>query len=61
MRGGDFCMKNILSGKKTYIGCAVLAIYAVAGLLIGKVEPVVAGELVLESIVFAMMRLGISK
>ena len=54
-------MKNILSGKKTYIGCAVLAIYAVAGLLIGKVEPVVAGELVLESIVFAMMRLGISK
>ncbi len=54
-------IKEKLKGYKTYAACIALAVYAVAGFIVGKVDGVTAGELVIEALAIAGLRAGVSK
>jgi len=52
---------NVLNGYKTYIAAAGLTVFAVLGLIYGKLSGVEAGTLVIEAIAIAGLRHGIAK
>lgn len=54
-------MKNFLSGHRTYIASAALALYAVLGFALGLVEPGKAFELLSESGAIAALRAALAK
>lgn len=51
----------MLSGKKTYLASAALALFAVLGFFTGQLDQAKAIELLIESGALAALRAGIAK
>ena len=54
-------MLEKLSGKKTYLLSAALALYALLGLITGQLDQGKAIELFLQSGIFSAIRAGVAK
>jgi len=52
---------NTYKGKKTYIVCALMVVYAVVGYALSKVDGGSATELVLEALAIAGLRAGVAR
>ena len=52
-------MKDIFSGKKTFIVCGLMLIYAVLGLFLKEMDAQESIKLLLEAFAIAGLRLGI--
>lgn len=51
---------KLLSGKKTYVAAGLLVLYAVLGLVTGKLEDVQSVGIILEALAIAGLRAGIA-
>ncbi len=54
-------MKQMVEGKKTYVMAALLAVYAISGAILGKMDWNNAIQLILGSGIGAALRAGIAK
>ena len=51
---------QILKGRKTYLIVILMIVYAISGLLIGKIDVNSAIQLILSSLAVAGLRIGIA-
>lgn len=49
-------MWDKLKGKKTYISCILMVLYAISGFLLGHIEANVATSIIFEAMVLAGLR-----
>ena len=52
--------KSMLNGKKTYIICVLMLIYAISAFALGKIDANQAWQIILEALAIAGLRHGFS-